>query len=368
MLHRVLKHQQIVNEHDPEQRFPEKLCGFIAEVPFLNLDSLEREARFGTGRLDWLGKLRAGNDSWTLIAEGKRNGQPREVRSAVLQVKDHLSRLPRDQPSYGLVIAPYISEQSAQICKEAGVGYVDFAGNAFLTFDRVFIERRVPGNPLSVKREARSVFSPKATRVIRQLLQGPLRPWKVKELAAAAQVSVGHVSAVRKKLLQREWAVEAENGLIASKPNALLDAWAEADDWGKRTEIREYSLLQNPSPEVASELVNVFDGKKYAFTQWAGSFLRQPYALPVVTTVYVEEFPDEGALKNQLGARRVDDGGRLRLVRPDDDGVFQSLQEIQGRKVVSDVQLYLDVIGAGLRGDEAAAELRKANDFSGGWA
>jgi hypothetical protein len=35
--------------------------------------------------------------------------------------------------------------------------------------------------------------------------------------------------------------------------------------------------------------------------------------------------------------------------------------------VVCDVQLYLDVIRAGLRGDEAADELRKTLDFSGGW-
>jgi hypothetical protein len=31
------------------------------------------------------------------------------------------------------------------------------------------------------------------------------------------------------------------------------------------------------------------------------------------------------------------------------------------------VQLYLDVIRAGLRGDEAASELRGMKNFSGGW-
>ncbi len=86
-----------------------------------------------------------------------------------------------------------------------------------------------------------------------------------------------------------------------------------------------------------------------------------------MTSLYVEEFPDEGLLKEVLHAREVDRGGGLRLVKPGDEGVFQCLQEIQGRNVVCDVQLYLDVIGAGLRGDEAAQELRKAENFSGGW-
>jgi hypothetical protein len=54
-------------------------------------------------------------------------------------------------------------------------------------------------------------------------------------------------------------------------------------------------------------------------------------------------------------------------VKPKDEGVFQCLQEIRGRKVVCDLQLYLDVIHAGMRGDEAAHELRKSENFSGGW-
>jgi hypothetical protein len=57
----------------------------------------------------------------------------------------------------------------------------------------------------------------------------------------------------------------------------------------------------------------------------------------------------------------------LRIVKPKDEGVFQCLQEIRGRKVVCDLQLYLDVIHAGMRGDEAAHELRKSENFSGGW-
>lgn len=366
----MVKTRQRLNDRDLEPRFQAALRGVANGVPFLELGSLREEVKLGEGKIgrpDLLAELRCGDESWTLVVEGKRSGQPREVRGAVLQLKHYLSLLPAEQKAYGLVVAPFISEESAQVCIDGEVGYVDLAGNARLAFDRVFIERRVAEKPASVKREARSVFSPKATRVLRLLLQGPLRAWKVKELAAAADVSLGHVSAVRQKLLAREWAVETEDGIAVSKPDALLDAWTEADDWSKRTEVREYSLLQNIPPEAASKVVKLLKGKKHAFTQWFGAFFRQPYTLPVVTTLYVEDFPDEEILKKELGARRVDDGGRLRLAKPLDEGVFRCLQEIQGRQVVCDVQLYLDVISAGLRGDEAAKELRNAKDFSGGW-
>lgn len=367
---RVLKPAERLNESELEPQFQAALRGLVARVPFLKLASLRQDVKLGQdriGRPDWLAELQAGDQFWTLVAEGKKSGQPREVRAAVLQLKHYLSLLPSDKPSYGLVIAPFVSEESARICTEAGVGYADFAGNTRLSFDRIFIETRAERKHPAVKREARSVFSPKAARVLRVLLQGPLRAWKVKELAAAAEVSLGHVSAVRQQLLAREWATEEEEGLRISKPDALLDAWAADDAWGKRTETREYSLLEQDPDKVAAKLIETLGGKRHAFTQWFGAFQRRPYTVPVVTTVYVEDFPDDDVLKDNLHARRVGAGGRLRIVKPKDEGVFQCLQEIRGRQVVCDVQLYLDVIRAGLRGDEAASELRGMENFSGGW-
>ena len=366
----MLKPVKILKEGDLEPQIQAALRGLAARVPFLNLASLKHDVKLGDGRIgraDWLAELAIGDQSWTVVAEGKKNGQPREVRAAVLQLKHYLSLLPPGKPSYGLVLAPFISQESARICTDAGVGYADFVGNARLTFDRIFIETRTEETPPVVKREARSVFSPKAARVLRVLLQGPLRAWKVQDLAAAAGVSLGHVSAVRQQLLAREWAAEEEQGLRITKPDALLDEWVAEDRWNKRTETREYSLLEQDPDRLADKLVEVLGGKRHAFTQWYGAFQRRPYTIPVVTTVYVEDFPDEDAFKDKLQARRVDAMGRLRIVKPKDEGVFQCLQEIRGRQVVCDVQLYLDVIRAGLRGEEAASELRGMKDFSGGW-
>lgn len=366
----MLKPTITLKESDLRSQIEVALRGLVARVPFLNLTSLEHDVKLGDGgigRADWLAELESGEQSWVLVAEGKKSGQPREVRAAVLQLKHYLSLLPPGKPSCGLVIAPFISQESAGICTEAGIGYADFVGNARLAFDRIFIETRTEDKPPAVKREARSVFSPKAARVLRVLLQGPLRAWKVQELAATAEVSLGHVSAVRQQLLAREWAAEEEQGLRITKPDTILDEWVAEDSWGKRTETREYSLLEQDPDMLAEKLIEAFGDRRHAFTQWYGAFQRRPYTIPVVTTVYVEEFPDEGVLKDKLHARRVGTGGRLRIVKPKDEGVFKYLQEIRGRQVVCDVQLYLDVIRAGLRGDEAASELRAMENFSGGW-
>ena len=56
------------------------------------------------------------------------------------------------------------------------------------------------------------------------------------------------------------------------------------------------------------------------------------------------------------------------LVVPSDfRGIVSDGRNIGDFYVVSDVQMYLDLLGAGQRADEQAEELRKAKDFSGGW-
>jgi hypothetical protein len=55
-------------------------------------------------------------------------------------------------------------------------------------------------------------------------------------------------------------------------------------------------------------------------------------------------------------------------VLPKDEGVFQPAQTVHGFHLVSDVQIYIDLLNAGQRSDEQAGELRKWPDFAGGWA
>ena len=294
-------------------------------------------------------------------------GQPQQIRNATLQLDRYLSLLSEKFHRYGIVLAPYISQESARICEEAGLGYADLAGNARISFDNVYIETRSADNPFRERKEVKSLFAPKACRVLRVLLQGPLRSWKTVELANESDVSTGWVSAVRQQLIAREWAASDTKGFRVSNPNALLDAWAAVDQWKARTEVQEYSLLLTDPTQIAKSLRDFIGDRRHAFTQWFAGWLRHPYTAPQIVTAYVDDFPDEKAIEEQLLARRVEEGGRLWLIRPNDPGVFLRFQLAQGLTLVSDVQNYLDLRAAGRRGDEQAAELRKWPDFAGGW-
>lgn len=359
-----------LKKNEVKPQFEALLRALLGRVPALKLASLKKEARVSpasTDHADRVAQVLVGDRKWTLVVEEKRLGQPREVRTGLLQLGRHLEHLPGEGPRYGVLLAPFISEESARLCTEAGIGYADLAGNARLAFDQVFIETHGADNPFREKKETKSLFAPRAARVLRVLLQGPLRSWKVTDLAESAHVSLGWVSGVRQQLLAREWAAEAPGGLRVTKPNEVLDAWSKADDWEKRTQIHEYSVLVSDPLELAEKLKEALRDDPPVFTQWFAGWLRHPYTIPVIVTAYVKKAPDEALIKEKLLGRPVSFGGGLRLVLPKDEGVAHPSQTVRGFELVSDVQIYLDLLQAGLRADEQAAELRRWPDFAGGW-
>ena len=352
-------------------QFEALLRGLFARVPFLKLASLKSNLPISprsSDRADWVAQVVTGDRKFVWIVESLPVGYPKEVRSAVLKLEHCLLKLPPDPTHYGVVIAPFLSAESARICTEAGMGYADLAGNVRLSFGQVFIEMQGTKNPFREKRANRSLFAPRAARVLRVLLQGPLRPWKVTELAAASQVSLGWVSAVRQQLQGHEWATEGAGGLRVTKPGSILDAWAKADDWKKRTVSQEYSVLLSDPLELATKLKQVLPESSPAFTQWFAAGLRHPYTATPVVSAYVRQFPDDALIREKLLGRRVSTGGgALRLIMAKDEGVFNPAQTVNDFQLVSDVQIYLDLLCAGLRGGEQAQELRQWPDFAGGW-
>ncbi|MCX7007797.1 MAG: hypothetical protein NTY53_11220, partial [Kiritimatiellaeota bacterium] len=79
-------------------------------------------------------------------------------------------------------------------------------------------------------------------------------------------------------------------------------------------------------------------------------------------SVYRRQFPSGEDLK-RLDLREVANGGKLWILAPRDEGVFQAVHEVNGFPLVCDAQIYLDLIHAGLRGDDQAKALRGWGGF-----
>ena len=173
------------------------------------------------------------------MVEVKSSGQPRLARAAV----NALLALRLNWPgSYGVFVALYISDASAEICKDNGIGYIDFVGNCWLHFDSIFMEIKGNPNRFSEKRKLKSLFKPKAERILRALLHEPGRQWLTAELVESVGVSPGQVSNVRKLLLEREWIWDQKRGLKLTEPLQLLDSWLANYESNRNTVYEFYDM------------------------------------------------------------------------------------------------------------------------------
>ncbi len=329
----------------------------LANIPFLQVGEVSVDE--STSGPDFQVEVQVKNRSLTILAEYKDSGQPRLARLATYQMKDWLAK---GIGAYGIFIAPYISPDAATICAEAGIGYLDLAGNCLLSFETVFIHREGKANPQIQRRKLRSLYSSKAERILRVLLTKPQQNWKTEALAKVAKVSYGQISNVKSLLADREWLASSENGLRLSNPNAVLDEWATQYRY-QRNQVTDYYAMAD-IVECECQLAEACQRQKirYALTAFSGAARLAPTVRYQRVSVYVDSDPD--SLADALGWKRVTSGANVSLLVPYDEGVFFSGQEVGGIQIVAPVQIYLDLQNYRSRGQEAAQNVRKVIEQS----
>jgi Transcriptional regulator, AbiEi antitoxin, Type IV TA system len=324
----------------------------LESVPFVKDLRILSEPDLGNMRPDILLDLSLPDGEQRVIVECKTVGQPRVARAAVNQLLRYLKDFP---DAYGVFAAPYISPKAAEICAGEGIGYLDLAGNCRLSFGQVFIEKTGNPNPYSDKRDLRSLYSPKATRILRVLLSKPGTIWRLQTLAQEADVSLGLVSKVKKLLADREWITTESTGLRIADPEALLREWSDNYTFTKN-EVRQYYSLKSV-PEIEARIAEMLSRKsiRFALTGFSGADRLAPYTRYHKVAAYVDETDED--LAALLNLKKVTSGANVALLAPYDEGVFYDGRRSEGVKVVSPVQLYLDLCALHGRGEEAAKAL-----------
>ena len=342
-----------------EQRAVEHLRRLLSDVPTIEIKGIDRRARSNQREIDLVALVRVAGRSHSIVCEVKDNGQPRCVRMALLQLQNSIRHV--DSPATPLLIAPYLSPESQALCREQGVDFLDFEGNARLVFDGVYVERRVESKPPVARREIKSLFKPKSAQVLRVLLRDPKRSWRVAELAAAARVSLGHINNVRVGLLDREWARIEPSGLLLSRPDALLDAWRDAYEPPAGDRLTFYTTLHGAAFDAAARhALGVADGHdQVMFASFSAAQWLAPYAR-VGTHFFYANQAGLNKLQQQLALSSPIKGENVIVTRLDHDELFRdAVEPAAGIGCTSPVQTYLDLTASGERGREAAEFLRR---------
>lgn len=321
----------------------------LSEIPFVEIKEIKSNVRLDKREVDLIVKVLVSGKPAKFIVEVKSQGEPRMTRMAVAQINSFTKN---DPDYYGIFIAPYLSDASRLICKEAGTGCIDLAGNAFLSFRNIFIDKSGRPNPFAVTRGLRSVFSTKSSRVLRVLLSEPTKRWFVETMSKEAGISIGLVSKVKKALLEKEWIKEEKRKFYLVKPEEVLNEWVNNYSYTRNQSFSFYSGLSGSQLEETIKKVCNKRKWQYGLALFSGARKIAPFVSFLRFFAYIDG--DIEVIANSLQFKRVETGPNVTLLQPYDEGVFYGLRDINGINVVSDIQLYLDLKSYKGRGEEAA--------------
>jgi hypothetical protein len=328
------------------------LLACLSKVPFLKVIDIQKAYCEKDAQADLAVKIELPGGVMQLIAEVKGSGQPRLAREAVNQMLLYKDKI---ADAYFVFIAPYISPRAAEICQSEGIGYLDLSGNCLLSFDKIFIEKKDYPNQFKEKRCLKSLYAPKAERLLRVMLCNPGKKWKIKELAVESGVSLGQASNVKRVLFDRELIFGQRGGLSLKEPAAILREWAENYDY-RKNEVQEFYSLKSVT-DIENALAAYCNNRKikYALTGFSGAARIAPAVRYKKAMVYAADLSEEAF--SELSLKAVKSGGNLQLFIPYDDGVFYGSSKVNEIQVASEIQLYLDLQGFRGRGEEAAKAL-----------
>jgi hypothetical protein len=342
-----------------ESHAAEVLEKLLREIPALKLKSIQIGSKARDSGIDIMMRAEVSGEPHLLVCEVKQSGQPRYARDAVMSLRHYITE--HGKPATPIFIAPYVSPETREFCRQNGVSFLDFEGNARLSFGTVFIERVFPNKPAAERREFKSLFTPKSAQVLRIMVRDPKRIWRVSDLAKEAEVSLGHVSNVRTALLDREWAEVVPAGLHLTAPDGLLDAWRSAYEGPNAVQFRFYTVLHGTAFDAAvRELFVALPQKAHAaLASFSAANWIAPYARTGTQYFYADKLA-LNCIEKTLRLSSASKGENVIVYLPKYQGVFLDLAEpAPGIRCTSPLQTYLDLSRNGERGKEAAEHLRR---------
>lgn len=350
-------------EADLVMRAKETLGRIFEHVPALtvNWDHKNHHVPPDIARLaDFTVEIRHDNRVYPIAVAVQAHGFPQQLTQAIAGLLRYRYKIGRNDEL--MVVAPYITPEGAQLCRDDKVSFFDLAGNCRIAMGPLYLERQ--GNPNPFQKNvmaAPSLYGMRGERILRILLHEPKKPWTGAQLAAKAGVSTGTASIIRKLLTDRDWVKETPDGILLTQPEKLLRDWAQV--WSRRALKPLGYFSRRPLEETEQRLAAFAKDKnhKLALTGTAAAWRYAPMTRYQRTQVYWEGDPQEVALA--LDLKPTETGANVHFLVPRDRGVFEFLEIIEGVPIVSPVQVYLDLQRDPARGEEAAAHLWKTRLF-----
>lgn len=260
-----------------------------------------------------------------------------------------------------IIVSPYISERTAEICEKNEMGYFDYAGNCWFVGHSIYLSERGNKNLYPKQNRAVSVFGRSSTvssLILRELFVDVTRVWRLKYLSEKVNCSIGQVSKVMDFLVKNAWAVKTAEGYKISEPESVLMEWSKT--YGKK-EVPSYpcySLENLAVLERRLQRLRQDMGIESYLTGFSGGARYTPVVRYNKVHVYIAPEDIQEAI-NYLELKEVDSGANVIIFALENDSYIKDCRVIEEDKVVSPLQIYLDSMQLKGRGEEMAEAVFK---------
>lgn len=278
--------------------------------------------------------------------------------STVMQLIEKQSR----EKKICILVSPYISDRTAMICEQNGMGYFDYAGNCWFVGHSIYLCERGNKNPRPKEYKAVTIFeksSVVSSLILRELFADITRTWKLKHLSEKINCSIGQVSKVMNFLVENAWAEKTKDGYMLREPESLLKEWSSV--YGKK-EAPVYTCYSLDNISILEKKLNLLKkemGIDSYLTGFAGGVRYAPVVRYNKVHVYIASEDIKEAI-SYLGLKEVSSGSNVMIYPLENDSYVKDCRVIDESVVVSPVQIYLDSMQLKGRGEEMAeAVLRK---------
>ena len=219
----------------------------------------------------------------------------------------------------------------------------------------------------------RSLFRDKSTLILREMLHDPDREWKVRDFMEKCRISVGLASRTLSFLDKLGFVERVNRGRRGYtrlvKKKELLELWVENYDFS----LNKVCSLYSPDEKILEKVRN-FLGEKaldefYALTLHAGANFITSYMVTEDIHIYLNRpsfYEIISEMQDRILLKQLVTGGNVHFVYPYyKNSAFHNVREIATYKVVSNLQLYLDLYNFSPRGREHADYLKNVLERRG---
>jgi len=306
------------------------------------LAAIEAETGLQTTILGW--ELQVGRDGHQVDAVVEVAGPEATNRFAV-EIKAAARRViveqlwNRWQPpakERPLLVAPYITPNLAQQCRDLGLCFADAAGNMFLKAPglHVYVTGKRPDQDWKTAADEGRAVTPAGLRIVFILLCEPLLlNATYRELATAARVALGTVGPVIKDLENRKHLTLGITPRRILNPDRLFEEWVAAFPTALRPKLNA-RRFRAPEPNWTDQVAL----RNYG-AYWGGEVAAKKllhHLQPGTATIYTTEMPRQLIVDQRL---RADVNGDVEIL-----DVFWNTERVHGiDDIVPPVLAYADL-------------------------